>query len=508
MRSRQLILKVIVLTGFFLGHGTLLPAQRKVSVPAKDTMAYFDAYVRRAMADWQIPGLAITVVKDGKVRYKQVYGVRSLNTKERADNETIFACASTTKAMTALAMGILVDQHKIGWEDKVTKYIPHFTLYDPYVTANLTIRDLFLHNSGYGNTDYLWAFNDIPGDEIINSLRNIKPAYQYRTNFVYQNIFYHIAGKVIELVSGMSWAEFMTQHIFSPLGMKQTKAMLSLVKTSNLAMPHYMIHGRVEEISRASADRLPAAGAVYSNIDDITKWVQCMLDSSKYPGGRLVTPVTWMTLLEPQTFIPAESFFPTAQLTKPSFTTYAMGWFQQDYKGEKLNFHTGSLPGEIAIHGQVPDKKVGVYVFGNLDHAEARHALMLKALDLFALGETRDWEMELFPIYQNLISKMDSVKRSAWANPVPGTKPSREMATYAGTYRDPVVGSIQVQLENGQLLASNVQLGRGTLVHFHYDTYLLEWERKWFGKSLVQFTLSPAGEVNALQYEGFLLRRQ
>ena len=152
----------------------------------------------------------------------------------------------------------------------------------------------------------------------------------------------------------------------------------------------------VEEIIKDTVDGVPAAGAVNSTIDDITKWMQCMIDSSKYNGGRLVSEKTWMTLLKPQTFVTEEAFYPTAQITKPHFTTYAMGWFQQDYKGEKLNFHTGSLAGEIAIHGQIPDKKVGVYIFANLDHAEARHALMFKALDVFALGETKDWEKEFF----------------------------------------------------------------------------------------------------------------
>ncbi|MBU3744723.1 MAG: beta-lactamase family protein, partial [Sediminibacterium sp.] len=158
-------------------------------------------------------------MKDGQVKFKKTYGVRSLNTNERVNNETLFACASTTKAMTALAMGILVDEGKVQWDDKVTKYISHFKLSDPYVTADIRIRDLFLHNSGIGNTDFLWTFDDISGDEIIRRMQYVKPAYEYRAGFIYQNIFYHMAGKVIEAVSGMSWADFVTKNIFTPLGM-------------------------------------------------------------------------------------------------------------------------------------------------------------------------------------------------------------------------------------------------------------------------------------------------
>ena len=302
-------------------------AQKNKSI---DTAATFDAYVQKAIKDWEIPGLAIVVVKNNKVVFKNTYGTTELGTGNKVNNETLFACASTTKAMTAAAMGILVDQGKVKWDDPVIKYLPGFRLFDPYVTTQMRVRDLFLHNSGVGNTDFLWTFNSITGDETVEKMQLVPPSYSFRAGFIYQNIFYHIAGKVIEKASGIPWAEFVTKNIFKPLGMNRTKAQLAWVKDNNISKPHFKVEGKIQVIDRDTVDTDGAAGAVYSTIDEISIWLKCMLDSSKYEGGRLVTPATWMTLLKPQTFVTESEFYPTQQITKPNFTTYALGWFQQD----------------------------------------------------------------------------------------------------------------------------------------------------------------------------------
>ena len=155
----------------------------------KDTTAAFDAYVQKAVKDWKIPGLAMVVVKDNQVVFKKTYGLKSIETNEAVNSDTYFACASTTKAMTATAMGILVDQGKVNWDDPVIKYLPNFRLYDPYVTTQLTVRDLFLHNSGVGNTDYLWGMNILTGEETMDRMQLVKPSYSFRASFIYQNIF-------------------------------------------------------------------------------------------------------------------------------------------------------------------------------------------------------------------------------------------------------------------------------------------------------------------------------
>ena len=495
------------LISFLLMSSSLL-AQSTKQKNNQDLNAEFDTYAQKAVKDWNIPGLAIVVVKNNQVVFKKTYGVKSLQTNEPVNNDTYFACASTTKAMTATAMGILVDQGKVNWDDPVIKYLPGFRLYEPYVTTQMRVRDLFLHNSGVGNTDFLWGMNILTGDEIIDKMQYVQPSYSFRSSFIYQNIFYHIAGKVIEKISGETWADFVSAHIFKPLGMKRTVPLLSRIMDDNIAQAHYTIDGKVERIIRDTADRVGAAGSVYSTIDDISLWVKCMIDSSKYDGGRLVSANTWKTLLKPQTFVTEDGFYPTAQLTKPNFTTYALGWFQQDYKGQKLNFHTGSLAGEIAIHGQMPALKTGVYVFANLDHAEARHALMFKAMDMYAVGGDTDWSTEFLKLYGGIKENAKKAEQAQDAKRVLNTKPSLALDEYTGIYNDPLYGSITVTLNNGVLQASNIKLGTGALTHFNYDTFVIEWDHKWEGKTSIQFLLNTVGKVTTVDFDGIQLKKQ
>jgi len=473
----------------------------------KENSVVFDNYVKKAIQDWKIPGLAIVVVKNNEIVFKKTYGVKSVENNDPVNNETYFACASTTKAMTAVAMGMLVDEGKLNWDDPVIKYLPGFRLYEPYVTTQMRVRDLFLHNSGVGNTDYLWGLNILNGDEIIERMQYVKPSYSFRSSFIYQNIFYHIAGKVIEKVSGQTWADFVANRIFKPLGMKRTVPLLSRIHDNNISQAHYIIDEKVTRITRDTADRVGAAGSVYSNIDDIALWVKCMIDSSKYEGGRLVSASTWKTLLKPQTFVTEEGFYPTAELTKPNFTTYALGWFQQDYKGQKLNFHTGSLAGEIAIHGQMPALKTGVYIFANLDHAEARHALMYKALDMYAVGGDTDWSAEFLKLYGGIKLRAENAEKDQLAKRVLNTKPSLGLEAYVGHYDDPLYGALDISLLNGVLQASNIKLGKGSLTHFNFDTFNIEWDNKWQGKSMVQFMMNTTGKIDKIDLDGIQLTK-
>ena len=499
---------ITILFGSMLLLVNLQAQKTKTLKTASDTAAAFDAYVQKSMKDWEIPGLAIVVVKNNKVVFKNSYGTTELGTGNKVNNQTLFACASTTKAMTTTAMGILVDQGKVKWDDPVIKYLPSFRLYDPYVTTQMRVRDLFLHNSGVGNTDFLWTFNMLTGDEIMEKMQMVPPSYSFRAGFIYQNIFYGIAGKVIEKVSGMSWENFITKNIFQPLGMLHTRAKLALVTDPNIAKPHFRVEGKIQVIERDSADRIGAAGSVYSSIDDISLWLQCMLDSSKYEGGRLVSPSTWMTLLKPQTFVTASEFYPTQQITKPNFTTYALGWFQQDYKGKKLNFHTGSLSGEIAIHGQMPSEKTGVYVFANLDHAEARHALLFKAFDQYALGGDTDWNTEFLNLYTGIRNKAEAENKKEEAKRVLNTKPSLDLNAYTGTYSSPLFGTIVIRIQNDQLQAYNIKAGTAILSHWNYDSFLLSWNKKWQGKGIANFHLNNEGKVDNINFDGIELTKE
>ena len=489
------------------GAVTSLLAQNNKSSLQADINA-FDSYVQKTMQDWQIPGMSVAIVKNNEIIFTKGYGVREIGTNKKVDTKTIFVCASTTKAMTAVCMGILADEGKINWSDPVIKYLPDFKLYDPYVTRELTIQDLFLHNSGVGNTDYLWGDNTLSSDEILAKMQLVKPSYSFRSSFIYQNIFYLVAGKVIEKVSGKPWHIFIKENIFDPLGMRHTKALLSDVKDENQAMPHFLINNKPTRVEMGTADAIAPAGSVNSCADDIALWMQCMIDSSKYKNRRLVKPATWQYLLQPKTIVPADGFYPTQSITKPVFTTYAMGWFQQDYKGHKLNFHTGSLAGVVAIHAQIPERKFGIYIFENLDHAELRHALMFKAIDLFELGGTTDWSVRFKTMYDSL--KLANSERDSANIPtqIGSTAPLLNLQSYAGIFQDELYGNIKIELVNNQLKATINNTLHGTLAHFHFNTFKTIYTKIEYPADYYNFQLNEQAVVTGLEIKGVIYKRK
>ncbi len=488
---------VFIFLSAFIAEGQSLEARVKE----------FDAYIEKSRILFQIPGISVAVVKDGKVLLSKGYGVRELGKPEPVNGQTLFACASTTKAMTATCMAMLVDEGKVKWDDPVLKYLPDFQLYDPYVTRELKIRDLFTHNSGVGNADFFWSTMRISSDEILSQMKLVKPSYSLRSDFIYQNIFYQFAGKVIEKVSGMPWEVFIQKRIFDPLKMTRTYPMLKLVNDVNQSSPHHFVNNKITIIQRTSADVIGPAGSVWSCADDMGKWAMCMLDSSKYAGGRLVKAATWNELFKPQVIVPANQFYPTMQLTKPNWTTYSLGWFQQDYKGMKVNFHTGSLAGETAIHGQLPESKLGIYVFGNLDHAEVRHALMFRAFDAFALGGVKDWSNEFNTLYTKRNEAAEQEVKNFESKRIMNTRPSVDMAAYAGTYTDPLFGELIITQQGNTLVCTLNNVVKATLEHWHYDTFRGSFEKLWWGKTNATFTLNTQGKVSKVGFEGMEFRR-
>ena len=468
----------------------------------------FDAYVEAARKQWNVPGLSIAVVKDNQVIFKKGYGVRELGQTNLVDTQTLFACASTTKAMTVALMGMLVDEGKLSWNDPVSKYLPELQLYDPYVTRELKIRDLLIHDTGIGRTDFMTSAMTISANEMFRRMEMVKPSYPFRAGFAYQNTFYSAAGRVIERIVGKTWAEFLKERIFTPLGMSRTAPKRGYIKDDNLTKPHYNINDTIRAIDYGVDSEIGSAGAVWSSADDISKWVICMLDSSKYSGGRLLKPETWAEMFKPQTFFP-EDEYPTMQILKPNWRTYGLGWYQHDYKGHKVNFHTGSLSGLTAITAQLPDEKLGVYVFGNYDHAEVRHALVYKTFDWFALGGNRDWSTEFKKLYDGLKEQNKKAAKAFVDNRVPNTSPSLPLAAYAGKYTSPLYGLAVVSVQGNQLTVNvNDNSLNATLSHWHYDTFYGPFKKVWTGKAKARFMLGMSGKVDTLVFDGLEFKKE
>lgn len=476
------------------------------SLQKSKTAERFDAYIKNAMQLWKTPGLSVTVVKNNNVIFKKSYGVRNISTHDPFTDSTLSICASTTKAMTAVCMGMLVDAGKMKWTDKISDVYPELKLYDNYANNEITVKDLFTHNTGLGGADMLWVL-DYSIDTIIHQMRYIEPEYSFRSSFIYQNLMYMVAGEVIHKVSGVTWDKFIKDSLFTPLGMSNTypNYKQSLVHSNRLT-PHYMYDDSViETIPFIDSKTVDAAGGVWSCANDIQKWMMFMLDSAKVNGKRLLRPETYAELFKPQAIVPANEFYPTMSITKPHWTTYGLGWFQQDYNGKMVQFHTGSLDGAVAIIGLIPDENFGIYIFANMDHTEIRHALMYKAMDLFVFNnDMNDWSRNFYKLYTGIAAGNKEQELKSDSNRILNTKPSLALKAYAGNYNNKIYGDAAIIMQGDSLILKFPNNINVDLSHWNYDTFLGKFERKWYGKSLLQFYLDEEGRVKDFKFLGMV----
>ena len=470
----------------------------------------FDAYVAKAVADWDATGLAIAVVKDGRLVFAKGYGVRNLERGGAVDEHTRFAIGSTTKAMTAAALAMLVEEGKVAWDDPVTKHLPWFRLKDPWMTREITVRDLVTHRAGLGNADFLWYERNTTTRAIVEKLALVDLAYSPRASFIYQNIMFATAGEVVAAASGMPWAEFVRTRIFRPLGMTETAPLLAEVAGQpNVADPHDRVDGRTVPIRNASVDPVAAAGSVWSSVSDMSKWLRFLLAGGVAEDGtRLLQQATVDELFRPQSFVTPSQFYPTARLTHPHWMTYGLGWFQEDYRGEKVDFHTGSIDGMVAIAGLIRDRGVGVYILANRDHVELRHPLMYRVLDAFLGGDARDWSAEMKTLYDGLAAGADSALARREAARIQGTAPSLPLAAYAGAYSHPLYGKLTITETPSGLRADWGPGQPGAVTHWNYDTFRVDWDARWRGWTLATFVLGTDGKVSSVRMGGFELARQ
>ncbi|HKV50086.1 MAG TPA: serine hydrolase [Gemmatimonadaceae bacterium] len=469
------------------------------TLAAQGPLGDFDAYVAKAVNDWNVPGLAIAVVKDDSVVFAKGYGVRTIGSHDRVDTHTLFANASTTKAFTALAIEMLAADGKVRVDAPVITYLPWLQLSDPYVTREVTVRDLLTHRTGLPEADFLWYGTSTDLPEIVRRLRYVKPETSFRTHFTYENDTYAAAGLIVQQASGESWERFDKQRIFDPLGMHETYTNTAAAAAeSNIATPHYEVDDTVRAVPRLATDNIGPAGAMYSSVSDMARWIRFLLDSGRVNGTPLLDSAHFNEMFRVQMPVGADGFYPTAQLTHPHFTAYGLGWFLEDYRGEYVVFHTGSIDGFVAIVGLIPDRKVGVVVFANLDHAEVRHALMYTVFDRYLGGGTHDWSTEMLAMYRGMEREQRAQDEAALATRVRGTSPSLALDQYAGTYTDSLYGSATVRLEHGALVLETNPLMAADLEPWNYDTFMARYRNRWEGHDLVTFRLGPNGKVAAL----------
>jgi CubicO group peptidase (beta-lactamase class C family) len=469
-----------------------------------------DGYVAAGVKAWEIPGLAIAVVQGDSTVFAKGYGVRTMGSRARVGPHTLFANASTTKAFTALAALLLVDDGRLRLDEPATHYLPAFELEDPYASRGVTIRDLLTHRVGFPDPEFMWYGGPPELGDVLRRARFIRGTSRWQPAFAYNNLGYGALGAIERAAAGLPWDQLVRRRILDPLGMRETyMGSRAAAAQPDIATPHDRVDDTLRAIERYDLDNVAAAGAMYSTVSDMALWIRFLLDSGRVAGRRLVSDTGFTAMFTPQTLVSADEFYPTARRTHPHFTAYGLGWFLEDYRGELAVFHTGSIDGISAIVGLLPEHHAGVVIFANRDHAELRHALMYRVFDMVLGGPRRDWSAELKPLYDSLAQEARQAAAKEKASRVPNTHPSLALESYAGVYGDSLYGTAEVRREEHGLVLEQSPRLVADLLHWHYDTFRAVWRSRWLHPSLVTFRLGSDGTVAALDWgEGHVLARR
>ncbi|HEV2446360.1 MAG TPA: serine hydrolase, partial [Candidatus Sulfopaludibacter sp.] len=408
--------------------------------------------MERAQAEFEVPGIAVAVVKDGKVVLAKGYGVRRVGSPEPVTAHSLFRIASNTKAFTAAALAILADEGRIHWDDRVVKLMPSFQMYDPYVTREMTVTDLLVHRSGLGLGEGDLMFfppSDLTREQIIQRLRFLKPAASFRSQYAYDNLLYLVAGQLIPAVTGTSWDDFVAARIFKPLGMTSTFTNTqALESASDVAIPHSRLGGRLEALPHENVDNNAPAGSVVSCVADLATWMMLQLGRGEYGGVRLFSAAQSREMWSPKTILPIESLpagaAPALAAIQPIFRLYGPGWFLRDYRGKKMVYHTGVLAGYVSRTTLIPDLNLGIVVLTNGEEEGAHAAITQSILDqYFGMPET-DWAAAYHDLARREAAVAEAQVRKSGAARKANTRPSLPLASYAGRYRDKWYGDVAI----------------------------------------------------------------
>jgi len=348
------------------------------------------------MDSFEVPGISLAIVKDGRVVVAKGYGVRELGEAAPVDSQTLFGIASNTKVFTATALGLLVEEGKIVWDAPVVNYLPWFQMWDPFVTRELTVRDLLVHRSGLGlgAGDLLWwPPSTYDRKEILRRLRFIKPATPFRSAYAYDNVLYLVAGEVIETVSGLTWEDFVAQRILKKVGMAISEVRYSATSNNgNIAGTHAKVEGVLRLVNPMDSDNTNPAGGINSNAGDMAKWMLVLLNEGRLAdGSRLYNERTYHELTTLVTPIPISVPPPELAALKPNFQGYALGLNVHDYRGKKVITHTGGLPGYLSKVTLLPELNLGITVLTNQESGEAFSSLTWHIVDYFLGAPATDW---------------------------------------------------------------------------------------------------------------------
>lgn len=472
----------------------------------------FDARVDQAIREHGVPGMAIAIVEQGKIVHAKGYGVRKLGEPDAVDADTIFPTGSTGKAFTAAALAILVDEGKLGWDDKVIDHLPDFRMYDAWVTREMTVRDLLVHRSGLGlgAGDLLFIPRSSRSRaDIVRALRNLKPATSFRSNYAYDNILYIVAGEVIAAASGQDWESFMRERMFKPAGMTSSVSdEKDRFANPNRAQPHARLDTRLRGLGAQQV--LPereglgqvgaAAGGLSSSANDLARWLQIQLAHGALPGSdgkRLYSAASAQAMWTAQVPVPINAYpAPITDIT-PQFSSYALGWNVQDYRGIKVIQHGGAVFGVLTFIVMVPERNLGISLQINSEDVGVMRGLGYELLDHYLGFAPRDWVAAFDTWNRQRLDGGLAALQATGKGVRKASRPSLVASGYAGRYVDAWYGPVEITERAGKLRIDFLQTPNmaGTLTHWQYDTFRTEWDDSSIEPAYVTFALDAEGKV-------------
>jgi CubicO group peptidase (beta-lactamase class C family) len=466
-----------------------------------------DADVNRVLKTFDVPGIAIAIVKDGKVIAAKGYGVRKLGDPAPVTGRTLFEVASNSKAFTAAALAMLVDEGKLKWDDPVTKHLPGFQMYDSYVTGAMTVRDLLTHRSGLGlgAGDLMWwPTSNFSSDEIIERLRYIKPATSFRNSYAYDNLLYIVAGKIIADKAGKSWGDTVRERILTPLGMDgTTTSVAAMLKTADYSAPHSKVGETTTVVKPMPVENAIGAVGINTSAEDIARWMNMLLNGGKTPDGKqLISDKQLREMWTAQTPMKISEPKPPLAATKPNFAAYGLGFQLRDYRGRKIALHGGALQGFYSRVLMVPEEKLGIAIFTNAENSGSMTALQWRLLDQYMNVPASDW-IGIVSADEQAKHKEELAKvGTASAARAAKSQPSLALSAYEGEYQDAWYGAVTIQREGGKQVMRFVKTPDlvGDLEHFQHDTFIVRWRQRNFNAdAYVSFALNPDGSIERMK---------
>ncbi len=493
--ARASLATFLLLTSLFL-VADISAGQR----PPKD----LDAFVEQVRRDFEVPGIGLAIVKDGAIVVAKGYGLADREQSTPVDAHTIFAIASNTKAFTSTALGILVEDGKLKWDDPVVNYLPWFMLSDPYVTREITVRDLLVHRSGLGLGQgdlLLFPPSSYERKEIVRRLRYLQLKTSFRSAYAYDNVLYLVAGELVEAVSGQSWEEFVEKRIFDKIRMTDSKTRIEQVLAArNVAQPYIMFYRELHLIGHDAAPNHAPAGGIYSSAADMAQWLRVQLDSGRVDNFlRLFTPTTTEQLWSYITPIPIGNPEPEMARFRSQFCGYGLGFAVWDYRGHKIVSHGGVLGGYVSRVTMVPGINLGVVVLTNQMSEYSNTAITRHVIDHYLEVADIDWLATMKVLAARERTTLAADEREILATRDSTSAPSLPNSAYAGMYDDIWYGDILIAEEQGKL---TIQFSRtpslvGDLEHWQYDTFIVRWRDRALGAdAFITFALNPDGTID------------